>query len=283
MICLEKCNGTIDQLLEDNEIDEEIGASALFQVIMTLITYDKAFKFTHNDLHTNNIMYVETDKKHLHYKVNNKHYKIKTYGKIFKIIDFGRAIYKYKNKVICSDSFHKDGDAATQYNCEPYYNDKKPLVEPNYSFDLCRLGCSIYDFITEKYDTVDDIKWPIYKIIMNWCVDDDGRNMLYKNNDEERYPDFKLYKMIARKVNKHVPMDELKPNSAANGPGVIGDIVLCPAYAEKNGKQSLERELELLTVHGVLHLLGFDHEDVDDEKKMFALQEEILKEWRLLV
>ena len=78
------------------------------------------------------------------------------------------------------------------------------------------------------------------------------------------------------------PMDELKPNSAANGPGVIGDIVLCPAYAEKNGKQSLEKELELLTVHGVLHLLGFDHEDVDDEKRMFALQEEILKEWRLL-
>lgn len=79
------------------------------------------------------------------------------------------------------------------------------------------------------------------------------------------------------------PMDELKPNSAANGPGVIGDIVLCPAYAEKNGKQSLEKELELLTVHGVLHLLGFDHEDIEDEKKMFALQEEILNEWRLLV
>ena len=79
------------------------------------------------------------------------------------------------------------------------------------------------------------------------------------------------------------PMDELKPNSAANGPGVIGDIVLCPSFAEKNGKQSLEKELELLTVHGVLHLLGFDHEDIEDEKKMFALQEEILNEWRLLV
>ena len=35
---------------------------------------------------------------------------------------------------------------------EPYYNDKKSIVEPNFSFDLCRLGCSIYDFITEKYD-----------------------------------------------------------------------------------------------------------------------------------
>jgi probable rRNA maturation factor len=79
------------------------------------------------------------------------------------------------------------------------------------------------------------------------------------------------------------PMDELKPNSASDGPGVIGDLVLCPAYAEKNGKQSLEKELELLTVHGVLHLLGFDHEDVEDEKKMFALQDEILNEWRLRV
>jgi probable rRNA maturation factor len=79
------------------------------------------------------------------------------------------------------------------------------------------------------------------------------------------------------------PMDEVKPNSSANGPAVIGDIVLCPAFAEKNGKQSLAQELELLTVHGVLHLLGFDHEEVADEKAMFSLQDEILKEWRLLV
>ena len=79
------------------------------------------------------------------------------------------------------------------------------------------------------------------------------------------------------------PMDEIKPNSSSNGPGVIGDIVLCPAFAEKNGKQSLAEELELLTVHGVLHLLGFDHEEISDERAMFAIQDEILKEWRVLV
>jgi probable rRNA maturation factor len=61
---------------------------------------------------------------------------------------------------------------------------------------------------------------------------------------------------------------------------VIGDIVLCPAFAEKNGKQSLEDELELLTVHGVLHLLGYDHEELSEEKEMFGLQEEFLKQWR---
>ena len=76
------------------------------------------------------------------------------------------------------------------------------------------------------------------------------------------------------------PMDEMKPNSASNGPGMIGDIVLCPAFAEKNGKQSLTDELQLLTVHGALHLLGYDHEELDEEKEMFGLQEEFLKQWR---
>jgi hypothetical protein len=155
-------------------------------------------------------MYINTEKKYLYYKVNNKHYKVKTFGKIFKIIDFGRAIYNYKGNVICSDSFHPDGDAATQYNFDPYYNDKKSIIEPNLSFDLCRLGCSIYDFITEKYDTYKDVSWPIHKIIMKWCNDDHNRNILYKENDEERYPDFKLYKMIARKVHNHVPIKELE-------------------------------------------------------------------------
>ena len=78
------------------------------------------------------------------------------------------------------------------------------------------------------------------------------------------------------------PMDEMKPNSAANGPGVIGDIVLCPAFAERNGKQSLAQELELLTVHGVLHLLGYDHEEIDQEVAMFKLQEDFLQQWRAL-
>ena len=209
IIALESCNNTFDQLLINNKLSQDELTSIILQILMILVTYQKLFNLTHNDLHTNNIMYVDTDRRYLYYKLNNKHYKIKTYGKIFKIIDFGRAIYKYKNNLICSDSFHKEGDAATQYNCEPYYNDKKQIVEPNLSFDLCRLGCSIYDFITEKYDTLEDIKWPIYKVIMQWCNDDDGRNILYKNNEEERYPDFKLYKMIARKVNNHIPSNEI--------------------------------------------------------------------------
>jgi probable rRNA maturation factor len=75
------------------------------------------------------------------------------------------------------------------------------------------------------------------------------------------------------------PMDELSPNSAPEGPGMLGDVVLCPDYAEQNGKQSLEKELLLLTVHGVLHLIGFDHRQSDEEKIMFKLQQDLLNEW----
>lgn len=78
------------------------------------------------------------------------------------------------------------------------------------------------------------------------------------------------------------PMDETKPDSASNGPGIIGDIVLCPEFAAKNGKQSTDLEIELLTVHGVLHLLGFDHEEIEDELVMFKMQEDFLNQWRAL-
>jgi probable rRNA maturation factor len=80
------------------------------------------------------------------------------------------------------------------------------------------------------------------------------------------------------------PMDEMKPNSAAQGPGVIGDIVLCPSYAETQARQarhSLQEELELLTVHGVLHLLGYDHRESEEQRVMFSMQDEYLKGWRI--
>ena len=50
---------------------------------------------------------------------------------------------------------------------------------------------------------------PIVKLIVEWCTDDNGINVLYKNNGAERYPDFKLYKMIARCVHNHSPTAQL--------------------------------------------------------------------------
>jgi len=77
------------------------------------------------------------------------------------------------------------------------------------------------------------------------------------------------------------PMDEIKPFSAAHGPGIIGDIVLCPEFAAKQAvNHSVADEISLLTIHGVLHLLGFDHAEPDEEKAMFTLQDETLAQWK---
>ena len=51
---------------------------------------------------------------------------------------------------------------------------------------------------------------PIVKLIVEWCIDDNGVNVLYKNTGVERYPDFKLYKMIARCVHNHTPVAQLE-------------------------------------------------------------------------
>lgn len=209
MICMEKCDGTLDELFAKDEIDEKIGASILFQIVMILLLYQKMFHFTHNDLHTNNIMYVDTEEEFLYYIYDNHSYKVPTYGKIYKIIDFGRAIFTFNGKIYCSDSFSKDGDATTQYNCEPFMNENRPRLEPNNSFDLCRLGCSLFDFVTDIDENEEDLD-ELQKTIRRWCLDDNGKNVLYKKNGEERYPNFKLYKMIARVVHNHTPEKQLE-------------------------------------------------------------------------
>ena len=77
------------------------------------------------------------------------------------------------------------------------------------------------------------------------------------------------------------PMDELRPGSedAPTPAGLLGDIVLCPAVAETQAiaaKHSTQDELILLTTHGLLHLLGFDHAEPDEEREMFGLQSELI-------
>jgi len=81
------------------------------------------------------------------------------------------------------------------------------------------------------------------------------------------------------------PMDELRPGLVNEEPeeGVLGDLVLCPEVARRQGETAghgRDAELELLTVHGILHLLGYDHAEPDEEREMFALQATLLSDWR---
>ncbi len=77
------------------------------------------------------------------------------------------------------------------------------------------------------------------------------------------------------------PMDELRPGTAERPtePGLLGDIVICPSVAADQaaaaGHSTME-EILLLTTHGMLHLVGFDHATPEDEKTMFSLQRDLL-------
>jgi hypothetical protein len=246
-ILMEKCDNTLDSLMcGKNELTDPEWTAALLQVIMALIAYQQMFSFTHNDLHTNNIMFVKTDKKFLHYQYKGVYYRVPTHGRIMKIIDFGRAIYKYRGQTLCSDSFDRHGDAATQYNCEPYMNSRKPRLDPNPSFDLCRLACSLFDYFVE--DIRDEAEYAatmkesrVATVVAEWLKDDKGRNVLYKKNGDERYPEFKLYKMIARTVHGAVPHEQLQrpmfahyaiPRKQINGKPHIMNIDALPCYTQ---------------------------------------------------
>lgn len=84
------------------------------------------------------------------------------------------------------------------------------------------------------------------------------------------------------------PMDELRPptrDTEEPAQGLLGDVVLCPEVARRQGAEaptehSMDDELQLLTVHGVLHLLGYDHDEPAERAEMFGLQKAIVDGWR---
>ena len=80
------------------------------------------------------------------------------------------------------------------------------------------------------------------------------------------------------------PMDELRPapHDEDPVPGLLGDVVLCPDVAREQARHaghSVQDELRLLTTHGILHLLGYDHGDPSEEQEMFGVQQQLLDDW----
>jgi probable rRNA maturation factor len=81
------------------------------------------------------------------------------------------------------------------------------------------------------------------------------------------------------------PMDELRPgrDGEPEVEGILGDMLLCPQYAIAQAPQfsrTPDDEMHLLTIHGILHLLGYDHAEPDEEREMFGLQARLLAEWQ---
>ena len=236
MIAQEAQEGVMDSLLDVDEIDgferESQGWEArwiawMFQVVSALTFLQSAICFTHNDLHSNNILWRKTDKKFLYYrKRDGTVWRVPTFGKIFTIIDFGRSIFRLGRHLWVSDDHWPDQDAGDQYNFGPFFDHSKPKVSPNPSFDLCRLAVSLIDGLFDEPPQkkkgkgipimseegswkVYETKSPLYNLLWSWTINDAGQTVYETEEGEEKYEGFDLYIRIAQDVHTAVPKDQL--------------------------------------------------------------------------
>lgn len=218
---MEKCEGTLYQLFKENTSVEK-RVAWLAQVVFALAYAQRYYGFVHNDLHVNNVMYVQTTKEYLYYNVCGKQYRVPTFGYVMKIIDFDRSTFSVKlpgmreARFFMSDQFDALEEAGGQYNFEPFYNSKFSEVKPNPSFDLVRLATSLFwdcfpnGPLCEEYQTD-----PLFVILMAWTTLPDKTSILFRNLEEkdthERYRGFHLYKAIARYCKKTaVPQQQIE-------------------------------------------------------------------------
>lgn len=234
-IYTEFSEGTMDDLLDDfDEVGARPGTTEwelrwkawIFQVIAALTVGQTVFGFTHNDLHSNNIVWSKTDQPYLYYSCRDGlHFKIPTFGKIFRLIDFGRAIFKINQNLFFSDDFRPGNDAAEQFNFGEIYDPDEKEVQPNPSFDLCRFTVSVFEAIfpssppIKKKGSVlseeDGLKMletesDLYNLMWTWLLCDNKENVLMEADGKEKYPDFELYKIIAAEVHNAVPYQQIK-------------------------------------------------------------------------
>jgi hypothetical protein len=234
LIFTENNVGTMEILLTNYELAgahpgslewDTLWTAWLFQIIAALSCAQKIIGFTHNDLHTNNIVWEKTDQEFLYYKTGSgKMYRVPTFGKVFKIIDFGRAIFTINSKIFISDDFAEDNDAGEQYAFYPLSHHFEKEVPPNPSFDLCRLAVSLLDNLfpikpdeikdgailsNEKGLVVRETTSQLYNLLWSFMIDDKGKNVFINPDESERFPDFDLYKHIAEWVHVAIPAEQV--------------------------------------------------------------------------
>jgi len=230
LIITERSNNTMDMLFEDFK---EVGATPdtvewtdrwsawIFQIVAALSVAQGLIGLTHNDLHTNNIVWTTTDDEFLNYRLRSgMQFKVPTYGKIFRIIDFGRAIFRINGQRFISDDFKKGNDADGQYVFKPLAQNYKKEIPPNPSFDLARLTVSMIDGVFPKKPSkkvggdvlsnepgmkVMETNSELYNLLWSWMIDDEGKNIFTNPDGTERFPDFDLYKHIAEFIHGAIP------------------------------------------------------------------------------
>jgi hypothetical protein len=231
MYC-EKMENTLDDLLEQpilapvhTKEQEGQWIAWLFQICTALVQLQNTITLTHNDLHSNNVLWRKTSEEFLWYKdTKGRTYKVPTYGYIFSIIDYGRAIFTVNGHTCVSSDYDEGHDAYGMYNFGQIQDDDLPIVRPNRSFDLCRLACSLVRglfpsnppqkeqgaVLTKEVSgrsqvVIRETASPLFNLLWGWLKMKDGGNVLETDTGDEKYPGFDLYAAIAAEVKDAIP------------------------------------------------------------------------------
>ena len=231
-VFLEQMDGTMDTLIEQTEYspiqtaEQEIRWLAwLFQVCAACTQLQSILHLTHNDLHTDNVMFKRTTDEFLFYKDSSGTiWKLPTFGYIFTIIDYGRAIFTTSGYTMISSDYDDGADAYGMYNFGPIEDETQPRVHPNRSFDLCRLACSLLRGLypinppgkpngkilsKENGWDVRETDQHGFNLLWGWLQTKTGENCLETQSGEEKHPGFELYSTIAATVHAAVPRDQI--------------------------------------------------------------------------
>jgi hypothetical protein len=215
---IEKCVGTLFELITENP-ETEKHLAWISQVMFALAFAQRNISFTHNDLHSNNVMYVPTTSEYYYYNCSGVLYRVPTYGYLIKIIDFERSIGMVKlngmkePKLFMSDHFSVDEEAGGQYNFETWYVPNHAVIKPNPSFDLVRLATSLFwDLFPEGPNNLEYASNSLFQLFIKWLTLEDGKSVMFKDGDptHDRYHGFHLYKAIVRFCKENaVPRKEI--------------------------------------------------------------------------
>ena len=230
VVYLEHMQGTMDELLESeyapikSSSQEVMWGAWLFQVCAALTQLQKLCGLTHNDLHTNNILWKTTTEEYLYYKDADRFWRVPTFGKLFTIIDYGRSIFLLNSFWYIGSDYNEGHDADGMYNFGAIFDNDMPKVMPNKSFDLCRLACGLLRALYPRFPDANpkaailtkDGRWevretnhPLFNMVWTWLKDDNNKNILETEDGHEKYPGFELYSVIAATVHSAVPKEQL--------------------------------------------------------------------------
>jgi hypothetical protein len=249
LLYLERMEETMDSLLTTPALApaktpdlEKCWTAWVFQVVIACAQLQGTLSLTHNDLHTNNVLFRKTDKEFLWYKDSKgRAWRVPTYGYIFTIIDYGRAIFIQNNFTVVSSEYNDGHNAAGMYNFGQMKDPDMPYVPPNKSFDLSRIACSLLRALypvnppskpkgvrltKEGEWEIRETEHPLFNLLWTWLRTKNGHSILENERGQEKYPGFDLYTTIAAEVKDAVPAEQFgkdifKEFIAAGVPGGV--------------------------------------------------------------